>query len=662
MGTLNITLLDGVEARDSAGAPIDLPGKKAAALLAILALNPGRAYARESLVGLLWSDRADSQARASLRQVLAALRKALAGLDPSPLRADGDVLSLDADGVSVDAVEFQAAVSEGSLEGLSRAVALYGRDLLSGLTVRDAAFEDWLDGERARLHTLALDGLAKLVNLHAASGDLESAIEMARRLIALDSLREEAHRSLIHFLAQPGDRAGALKQFEICRSVLMKELGVDPDAETKALAAAIRDGEVVAPLSPSADIGETSPETEESAAAPAATLRAIAVLPFKNLAGDAASESFVDSFTEEVILGLSRFRYQPVIASQSVFAYKGKAVNVQEVARALGAGFVVEGTVRSEGDRLRVSTQLVAATDGHQVWSQSYERSADDLFATRDAIATQIVAELGTLDMGQLSRAMLHQARHRSAETRSAHDYMLLALEKQDRFTRDENEVSKDLVEKALEIDPDYAMPIGNYGWNFLNEWMFGWGDDFEASRKRAIELAGRSLALEPSNPDIHWTRAAIALNAEFDFDLAEAEFRRALDLNPNSADIMADWGGTLAYLGQPQEAREIVLRAMALNPVHPDWYKECLGIVAFSLGEDKEVVEAFRRLTEAGPYSLIFLAAAYARLGQTKAAREIVARLRGAYPDLALDHWVNRQPYKNEADRALLRDVLGKI
>src|SRR5215831_18036432 len=185
MASLQLVLLGGFQAF-SAGREIDVPGRKERALLALLAIPAGEPRSRDKLAGLLWSDRGDSQARDSLKQAVFKLRKSLDGVQPSPLLADREFVSLERAAATVDVAEFEQLIGEGTIESLVRATALYRGDLLDGLDLRDAAFDEWLLMERQRLRDLARETLAKVVDGHMASGAHEQAAAMARRLLALD--------------------------------------------------------------------------------------------------------------------------------------------------------------------------------------------------------------------------------------------------------------------------------------------------------------------------------------------------------------------------------------------------------------------------------------------------------------------------------------------
>src|SRR5262245_10510843 len=317
MPALTVHLLGGFEARLGAGAPVQFPTKKARAVLAYLAVRPGQTHSRDEVADLLWSTRGDEQARGSLRRTLSDLRKALD--DPQWLVTDGDQLRLEPDHIEVDVATFERLAGDGTPAALEQAAALYRAELLAGFGLGEQPFEDWLRAELERLRDLALRTLARLIAHHQAAGALDRAVEAALRLLALDPADEATHRALMSLYARQGRRAEALRQYQTCRDLLMKTLGVEPDPATEELHRAL----------------------QKSGAVPASTLRipmerrggtpdalsdkaSIAVLPFKNMSGDPEQEYFADGLTEDIISALSRISALWVIAGASTFTYKGK--------------------------------------------------------------------------------------------------------------------------------------------------------------------------------------------------------------------------------------------------------------------------------------------------------------------------------------------------
>lgn len=232
MAPLALTLLGGFQARQGSGPALTLPTKKAQALLAYLALRPGQAHPRDKLAARLWGDASDAQARDSLRHTLAALRKALPA---TTLVTEGATVALNPAAVQVDVATFEQDVGTGTPEALERAVSLYQGDLLEGLAVSEPGFEEWLLAERERLRELALEALAKLLAHQSKAETTERAIQTAVRLLALDPLQEVVHRALMRLYARQGRRAAALRQYQVCLGILQRELGAEPEPETKQL-------------------------------------------------------------------------------------------------------------------------------------------------------------------------------------------------------------------------------------------------------------------------------------------------------------------------------------------------------------------------------------------------------------------------------------------
>src|SRR5215813_7302322 len=321
-----LRLLGGFDLHSATGQAAIPAGRKVRALLACLALSPGQAWPREKLMALLWSDRGDEQARASLRQALAEMRRVLG--EPSPVRTEHDAISLDPALIAVDAAEFELLARAGKLD---EAAGLYRGPLLDGHGVRDGAFEDWILVERTRLHDLAVAALDRF----AASQSGDAAIATAQRLLQLDPAREATHRLLMRLYAAAGQRTQALRQYEHCRDVLQRDLQVKPNSETERLHHELQNEAPPAPMA--------SADAPQPGAASVPDRPTIAVLPFSNLSGDPAQEYFSDGITEDIITELSRFRFLVVLARNPSLAQKGQVSGPQEIGRSLGVRYIVEG-------------------------------------------------------------------------------------------------------------------------------------------------------------------------------------------------------------------------------------------------------------------------------------------------------------------------------
>ena len=392
MRRLRIKLLGGYAVLDDIAGEVAPPARKAQALLAILALSAGQWHGRDRLAGLLWSDRQEARSRNRLRQAMASIRNLGESLGIDLIETDGDRVQL-RDGVAeTDAAAFQKLGADDPIA----ATDLYAGDLLDGFMAPDAAFQDWLSGERAALREIACETFQRAIARAEDNGDRPKAVKLAKRLVGLDPYRESGHRRLMELHAAAGDRAEAIRQYRACERLLRDELDVAPAQETTRLLEKIR-------------IGGRAAGADKIASAlrpPLPGRPSIAVLPFDNLSGEPEHEFFADGMAEDIIAGLSKFRWLFVIARNSSFTYKGRAVDVRRVARELGVRYVMEGSIRKGGDRIRVAARLIDALAGNPIWSERYDRRLEDLFALQDEITATLVGAIAPeIDQAERQRA-----------------------------------------------------------------------------------------------------------------------------------------------------------------------------------------------------------------------------------------------------------------
>ncbi len=644
MASLELRLLGRFEARLKGGPAIDLPTKKTQLLLAYLALTPGETHIRDKLTALLWSDRGDEQARDSLRHALSALRKELGDAEPPPLLAERETIGLDADAVEVDAVTFEKLVAAGTHEAVEQASALYRGDLLEGISVRDPPYEEWLFYERQRLRDLALRAFEQLLAFEREAGELEKAVETAQRLLKLEPAHEKTHRELMRLYADQGREAAALEQYQHCRAALKRELEVEPGPETEELYQQI--------LRRSARPRPVPPKPAPGAA-PALELPdrpSIAVLPFKNLSGDPEQEPFADAFTDEIITELSRFRHLFVIASNSVFTYKGKAVKVQDVARELGVQYVLEGGVRREGEKLRISAQLVDATTGHHVWAERYDRDVTDVFAVQDEVTQEIVGTVGSDYAGELARAVRERAKRKPTDNLEAYECHMLAIAHSGEYSKEANTKGRQLLEKAIGLDPQFARAYADLAWVHYFDWKWEWSDSPAASGEEAFELAKKAVALDPSDAYTHYALAIMYFYMRRQYEEGVFEYQRALALNPNHADIIQEWGFILALMGRVDESFELIEKGMRLNPHYPDLYLWSLGAAFYYARRYREATTTLKSIRNQSQDTRLYLAASYGQLGQEAEASAVIAEILKDDPDFSLTHWTEKRYAPNRA------------
>ena len=392
----------------------------------------------------------------------------------------------------------------------------------------------------------------------------------------------------------------------------------------------------------------------------------IAVLPFDNMSGDPEQEYFADGITEDIITELSRFRGFFVIARNSSFAFRGQSIDIAEVGRRLGVQFVVEGSVRKAGNRIRVSAQLIDASSGHHLWAERYDRELEDIFAVQDEITQAIVSVVP-------DRAE-DAARERTERSRTlnwtAYDFVLVGIERWRRFTREGVAEARGMFEKALELDPQYARAHANLAWTHVNE-MFLELSNAESPDK-ALKHAGKALALDDDDAWSHGVMAQTLFLAGQDEE-AQIHFRRALALNPNDADIAAVFANILVYWARVDEALEWIAVAKRLNPFCPSQYHWYQALAFYSAREYEQAVTAIKEIRSLDRWYRGLLAACYGQMGRISDARTeaelfVKARQREleergeplprATLDLAL---VRADRYRNPSDREHFLDGLRK-
>jgi TolB-like protein len=363
----------------------------------------------------------------------------------------------------------------------------------------------------------------------------------------------------------------------------------------------------------------------------------IAVLPFVNFSNDPEQESFADGLTEDLITDLSRNSGLFVIARNSVFAYKGKAVDVREIAEDLGVRYLLEGSTRRAAGRVRINAQLVDAVSSEHLWAERFDRGLEDIFAVQDEVIGKIVEAL----LGRLS-APPPRKRPKNLE---AYDLCVRArvlIEGSPHTAREAHL----LLTRAVSLDPDYAEA---WRWLAMNHWMgwVHWGEPMEPARSLSMETALRAVALDPNDGGCRWVLANL-LAYERSFAEADAEFARAIELDPNDADLWATLSDISVLAGRVEEGLEQIRKAFRLNPFPESWYFLLLGQAQYAAGEYEAAVETLRRDETYRTSSRRFLAASLAQLGRLDEARAEVELFLISNQHFSTRHWATTQPFRD--------------
>jgi len=399
--------------------------------------------------------------------------------------------------------------------------------------------------------------------------------------------------------------------------------------------------------------------SKEKMAFPLPDKPSIAVLPFTNMSGDPKEEYFSDGITEEIITALSKTPHLFVISRQSTFTYKGKPVKVKQVSEELGVRYVLEGSVRKAGDKVRVTAQLIDAITGHHLWADRYDRDQREVFALQDEITKKILTELQVkLTVGEQARLY-----GRGTDNLEAYIKVLQGREYYWRLDREGNVSARKLFEEAIALDPKYPTPYWLLGMTHIMDAWFDWGKSKEDSLSRAMELAQKTISLNDLDSNAHGSLVAI-YRMKGNYDKAIAEGKRAVELDPNSADAHVWLGIALYNAGRADEAIPLLEKAIRLNPFAHTWYFLQLG-QAYSLsGRYDEATAAYHKALQLSPNNLfahLGLTATYSQMGRDKEASVHAKEVLRISPDFSLDRYAEKIPYKNQADRERRINALRK-
>ncbi|MFQ5937731.1 MAG: adenylate/guanylate cyclase domain-containing protein, partial [Acidiferrobacterales bacterium] len=388
----------------------------------------------------------------------------------------------------------------------------------------------------------------------------------------------------------------------------------------------------------------------------------IAVLPFENRSGDPEQGYFADGITEDIITALSKFRWFSVIARNSMFSYKGTAANWKQVARDLGARYVLEGSVRKAGKRVRITAQLVDTTTGNHIWGENYDRALQDVFAVQDEITRHIAAAIEP----ELFAVEGQRVEKKSPGNLDAWDYFLRAQTHIYTGGQEDNLKAQELARQAIEVDPTSVHGYKALAWSIFLAGRHGWaewrGEDMEAARNAAI----KAISLDPKDAFSHQVMGGLHL-AFGELDPAIQELETAIELNPCSPFAYSLLAACLAYDGRAQEGLRLIDVAEQISPRDPmlPYYRCSQGLTYWCLGEYPLAVECAKyaiQNTKKWLPSRYTLTASYEKLGRHDDAKKALDLVFEVVPDFSVTKLRSRAPYKNPADFENLANTLRKV
>jgi adenylate cyclase len=363
----------------------------------------------------------------------------------------------------------------------------------------------------------------------------------------------------------------------------------------------------------------------------------IAVLPFDNMSGDPEQEYFADGVVEALTAALSRIRAFFVIARNSAFAYKGRAVNVREIGRELGVAYVLEGSVQRAGNRVRITVQLIETAGGSHLWAEKYDGSLDDIFDLQDKITEQVAGAL----QPSIRLAEVERAGRKRPQDMGAYDFTMRAIRHVWMLEKDESAKALDLLGRALDIDPDYPLALALAGWCWAQRSVYNWVDDIADAKSNALSRAERAASLSSDDPLILSVLGAVHTFAR-NYGAARVLLERAIQLDPNSAWALSRLGWLEAYADRPAEARGFFERAMRLSPLDPMNFNNLVGLGSAHqvAGDDSAAADLFQRALQERPNAHWVhrnLAAALHGAGRDDEARASRDVLLAAHPDMTV-------------------------
>jgi adenylate cyclase len=577
-----------------------------------------------------------------------------------------------------------AAILAADVAGYSRLMNCDECGTVVALDAARAVFRASIDKHQGRVIDMAGDSV--LAIFETASGAVGSALAIQRELalqavdiaedcrmrfrigIHLGDVIEKADGSIygdgvniaarLESLAEPGGvtvsdavqcaiRKRMAATFDDLGEQRVKNIA-EPVRAYKVYDAARLDAAAVAPIAAAAPAATAAPGRER------ADKPSIAVLPFNNMSGDPEQEFFADGITEDIITELSRFRDLFVISRNSSFKFKGQAVDVQKFARELGVQYVVEGSVRKAGKRVRITVQLIDAQTDRHLWAERYDRDLEDIFAIQDEVTTAIVATLP----GRVEAAIRDRAARIPTENMAAYECVLTGKVLHHRSNRADNARAQRLLERAIELDPGYAHAHAWKACVLGQTWVYNWCEDRDSLLDTVLAELRTALALDDNDSDVHRILAAVNL-ARDQHDPCIYHQRRALSLNPNDDLVVVQEGEILTWLGRPLEGIEWIEKAMRLNPYHPERFWNHLGRAYFVARRYAEAVDALKCITSPDPAQRALFACCHARLGEVAAAAAHRHEVLMQMPTFTASEHLATLHYKHADDREHHRQSL---
>jgi TolB-like protein/Tfp pilus assembly protein PilF len=633
---MRIKLFGGLEITGPGAAEVKFAVRKSALVLAILVMSGPKGIRRERLCGLLWADRGEPQARASLRQALVELRRLIVtdGTPDLKVTGDSDVIALTATSDDADVWHFDELLKAKDLPALAEAADLYAGELLAGVEVPEEV-DDWIGPFRQEFAKKALR-LAEYLGTQAEvqSSAIIACERLAERLLLADPAAEEAHRALIRIYQRQGKTSAAARQLRQCAEALKQTLGVEPERETMALLETPLPGAALAP--------------DVKSAQPIPNKPSVVVMPFENLSGT-DDDFLIDGFVEEITATLSRIRDFFVIARQSAFASKEIFADVRQLGKELGVRYVVQGAGRRSGTNVRITVRLVEAESRTLLWTERYEGSTADVFSLQDKIAEQVAGAIHPA----VFQAEIEAVRRKPPDSLRAYELFLQANAKMWKRVESENREAIAFLNQAIAVDKHYGRAYALLAWCHSQNVVYLWSADAEAERRlirKAIDIAAPIIGDDP----LAMTALGAAMSQSLgEHDRARAYVDAALALDPNSAWAWARFGWIILQLEEFEAAKQCFEKALRLSPLDPLAFNFKFGVASClgHMNQYRQASEMLREILNRYPevmWGHRMLAAFAALAGEMETARASVQAMLKAQPRVSIAMMRSHHPARN--------------
>ena len=559
-----------------------------------------------------------------------------------------------------------AAIFAGDMVGYSRLMEIDEAGTLARLkSLRKELIDPTIDEHRGRIVKLTGDGI--LVEFVSVADAVQAAVTiqnaMAERNAAVAEDKRIEFRIGINLgeiilegddiygngvnvaarlegLAEPGGiciSGSVYEQIENILSLSYQDLG---EQQVKNIRKPVR-GYAVS-IDKETAHGDNEPSSREDKD----SVPSIAVLPFANMSADPEQEFFADGVAEDIITALSKISGLVVIARNSTFTFKDKAVDIRHVSRELNAKYVLEGSVRKGGNKVRITAQLIDGTSGDHVWSARFDRALDDIFAVQDEITSNVVTALHVrLVEGEQARLWA-----KTTENLGAWECLMQGQDRFRKYTLADNTKARELFNKATELDPGYAVAWVRLGWTYWAEARYLWTPSPQESVARAEEFANKALAIQPELSEAYALHGAVALMNR-DFDVAIGSGKKALELDPNGADVTALLAMTYNWSGEPEKALNLIQKAKRLSPLYSAWYLAVEAHAYRLLNRHDDAIGVYEQSIERNPNhigSRIGITSSFAEIGNFDSARLHAEEIRRISPDFTVSKYAESLTYRD--------------